>query len=159
MTSGVYPRWTAVAAKFAAVLLLVVAVAAIGCALALLSADHFLGADAPTLDADRWILGARGVAYLILTGLLAFGLTIVMRSALIPLIYLVANSTVVSVGYLLAHLTSLAWYLPDTSGMSLVRIPPETGQPSALVGGLVMSLWVASALLAAALIHARRDIR
>lgn len=138
----------------AAAVLVVALVAALG---GLLVADRVLGEYAVPLDGERWGLGLRGAAYVALTGLLGLAVTAVLRNGLIPLIYLVGNSTVVSPSYLLTHVTDAAWYLPDTAAMTLMREPPDLGQPSALVGALVGAAWVAGFLALAMVLDRRRD--
>ncbi|MDO5698027.1 MAG: hypothetical protein Q4G51_08630 [Dermatophilus congolensis] len=150
-------RLRMLATKLAALTLVGAVIAALAGAVALFVADAALGQYAPPLDLERWADGARGALYALLTGLLGMVLTVLLRSGLVPMIYLVANSTVISVGYLLTQITPLAWYLPDTSGMTLVRPPDDVHQPSPLVGGLVMTAWIVAFGVAALALERRRD--
>lgn len=138
----------------AVALILLAGVAAFG---ALLTAQGALGEYALPLDADRWTTGARGMTYIASYGLLGLAVTAVLRNGLIPLVYLVANQTVVSVGYLLTLRTELAWYLPDTAAMGLIKDPPDPGQPTALVSGVVAIAWVLVFLVVAVVLDRRRD--
>lgn len=124
---------------------------------ALLVAHMALGPYAVTLDATRWAVGARGAAYLTLNALLGFAVTVVLRDGLIPLVYLVANSTIVSPGYLLTHVTEWAWFLPDTAAMAILRMPPEPSQPAAWVAALVAIAWVLGSLGVGIALESRRE--
>ena len=138
-----------------AVLLVVALGAALG---SILLADQALGPYAVPLDAARWELGLRGAAYVALTGPLGLAVTAVLRNGLVPLVYLVANSTVVSPGFLLTNVTNAAWYLPDTAAMVLIREEPGVGgQPAPLVGALVGAAWVLGFLALAVVLDRRRD--
>ncbi|MFS0723589.1 ABC transporter permease [Paenibacillus sp. 1P07SE] len=99
------------------------------------------------------------VCYWVLTSLLAFGITLLTRSGIIPLAVLIVNTSLVSVTYLLTRLTPLANYLPDMAGIRMfVRdIADSTADFSPLVGGAVMTAWVAALLAVAAVVFCRRD--
>lgn len=133
---------------------LVAAGAALG---SILIADVGLGPHAVALDAARWGVGGRGLAYVLLSGLLGLAVTAVLRNGLVPLVYLVGNSTVVSPGYLLTNVTPWAWYLPDTAPMTIIRIPPDPGQPSGWAVTLVAVGWVLALLALAFALDRRRD--
>lgn len=133
---------------------LVAAGAAFG---SILVAHVALGPHTVGLDAARWAVGARGLVYVLLTGLLGLAVTAVLRNGLVPLVYLVGNSTVVSPGYLLTNVTPWAWYLPDTAPMTIIRIPPDPGQPTGWVVTLVAVGWVLGLLALAFALDRRRD--
>lgn len=101
-----------------------------------------------TLATSRFVLGRHasavnpwhgvGVAGLYVTmGLLAQAITTLARGGLVPLVVLIANSSVVSLGMLALQVTPWARYLPDIAATSLVLtnadFPAEfggvTGQP------------------------------
>lgn len=132
-------------------------VAVIASVTALWVADVALVELALPLTQERWAEQGRGALYAVLTALLGAVLTVLLRNGLVPMIYLVANSLVISVGYLLTQVTPLAWYLPDTAGMALLRPPDEQFQPSPLVGASVMIAWIVAFGVAALVLQRRRD--
>jgi hypothetical protein len=96
--------------------------------------------------------------YWTLIALLSFSITLITRNGIVPLTFLIVNSTVVSVSYLLTKVTDAAAYLPDIVGAQMfihtadfpVRIAPVTA-------GLVMCAWIAVLLTAGAVLFHRRD--
>ncbi|GAB3616558.1 hypothetical protein GCM10027416_11150 [Okibacterium endophyticum] len=142
-----------VAVVIATALMAVLAIAAVFATVGLLVED---GA-APPLDADA--LGRMGGAlvYWVLMALLAFALTVFTRNGTIPMSVLVANSSAVTVTYLLAQSIPAANWLPDLAGMRMFTTV-ETGVHIApLTGGLVMTAWVAVLLAVAGVVFSRRD--
>lgn len=155
---AVSSRGTVLAAKLAVALgltLLLASGAAFG---ALFTAQTALGDFAVELDAARWGQGVAGMAYVTLYGLLSFAVVTLVRHPLVPLIYLVANQTVVSVGYLLTQVTHWAWYLPDTSAMALLKDPPDVGQPGVVTSASVAVAWVVGLLGLAVVVERRRQV-
>ncbi|MBE3015293.1 ABC transporter permease [Microbispora sp. NEAU-D428] len=118
-----------------------------------------LGEHAPTLGADDVPRLAGVVCYWVYTALLAFGITVLTRHGVIPLAVLIANTSVVTVTYLLTKITPLANYLPDMAGvrMFIRKLADNTVEISPLAGGLVMTAWVAVLLVIAAIAFTRRD--
>ncbi|GIJ25207.1 hypothetical protein Vqi01_03690 [Micromonospora qiuiae] len=152
-------RVAVLAAKATAVVLLVAAAAGVAIPASLALAGGILGADgapAPT-DAPSRLVGA-GV-YWALTALIALAVTVFTRSGIIPVIVLVVNSALVSVSYLLSHLTPLARYLPDLAGASLFAgdLLALDDALAPLAGGLVMAGWTAGLLILAGVVFVRRD--
>lgn len=118
-----------------------------------------LGEYAPELSGQD-IPGLLGVVcYWALTALLSFGITVLVRHGVLPLAILIANTSVVSVTYLLTRLTPLANYLPDMAGirMFIRDLQDSSADIAPLVGGLVMAAWTAALLAGAALVFCRRD--
>jgi len=98
------------------------------------------------------------VAYWVLTALLAYGITLLTRSGILPLTILILNTSVVSVTYLLTRVTPLAGYLPDLAGAQLfIRGLDSPVGLTPLTGGLVMAAWVLALLATAAAVFHRRD--
>lgn len=136
--------------------------ALVAAALAALSAVLTLGVTGQlTADADgrpptARVLGV--VVYWVLTALLAYGITLIVRSGILPLTILILNTSVVSVTFLLSRVTPLAGYLPDLAGarMFIRELESPVGL-SPLGGGLVMAAWVLVLLGAAATVVHRRD--
>ncbi|WP_043627816.1 ABC transporter permease [Nonomuraea candida] len=101
---------------------------------------------------------AGGVAYWVLIAVIAFAVTVMTRSGIVPLIVFIANTTLVSVTFLLTRLTPLANYLPDVAGAAMVGVfAPTEGMLAPLPGGLVMAAWAAGLLAVAARVFVRRD--
>ena len=152
-------RIAVLAAKATAVVLLVAAAAGVAIPASLALAGGILGADAAPAPADApsRLVGA-GV-YWALTALIALAVTVFTRSGVIPVIVLVVNSALVSVSYLLSHLTPLARYLPDLAGASLFAgdLLAFDDALAPLPGGLVMAGWAAGLLILAGVVFVRRD--
>lgn len=133
--------------------LAVVATAATFATVALL-----LGSRAPAIDGDALARMGGLVAYWVLTALLALGITVLTRSGLAPMVVLIANTSAVTVTYLLTKVTSWANYLPDMAGLRMFSRTLDTGvSVGPALGGLVMTAWVAGLLVVGALIFMRRD--
>ncbi|MFG1603108.1 hypothetical protein [Actinoplanes sp. NPDC049265] len=142
-------------AKTAALMLLVAAQATVATA-ATVGLTHVLHGDQVPVPA--WARLAAVVVYWVLLALLAYAITLIAHNGIVPLTFLIVNSTFVSFSYLLTKVTKAAAYLPDIVGAQMfirgadfpVRIPPVTA-------GLVMSAWIAAFLAVGAFIFLRRD--
>lgn len=114
-----------------------------------------------TVGAEEAAVRALGAAlYWMLMGLIAFSITVLTRSGVIPLVVLIANSSVVSFSLLLTNLTPLAHWLPDMAGRNLFGFPTEYAVPGGLApvpGAIVMAGWALVLLVVAALVFRRRD--
>jgi hypothetical protein len=153
-------RARVLAAKAVAVLLLVAAVAATAIPASLALAYAVIGDAAPAATTREDVVPrALGAAlYWALTGLIALSVTVVTRSGVVPLIVLIANSSLVSVSLLLSNLTPLARYLPDLAGIRLfARDSALDDALDPLAGGLVMAAWTIGALAVAGAVLHRRD--
>ncbi|MFG1821995.1 ABC transporter permease [Microbispora bryophytorum] len=157
---------TAVPSRLRFLLAKVAAVAIAGAVLAIIASGTtmgvirvVLGEHTPPMGADDVPRLAGVVCYWVCTALLASGITVLTRHGVVPLAVLIANTSVVSVTYLLTKITPLANYLPDMAGvrMFIRRLPGSTAEISPLTGGLVMTAWVAVLLVVAAISFTRRD--
>lgn len=142
-----------VAVVIAAVLMAVSAIAAVFGTIRLLVP----GGSAPTLDADAFTRMGGAVIYWVLMALLGFALTVLTRNGIIPMAVLVANSSAVTVTYLLAQSIPIANWLPDLAGMRMFTTVETGVHLSPLTGGLVMAAWVAALLVLAVAVFSRRD--
>lgn len=133
-------------------LLAVIAIAAVQVTIRLL-----LGADAPPLDGDAFARLGGALIYWVLMALLGFGLTVLTRNGIIPMAILVANSSAVTVTYLLAQQFPAANYLPDLAGLRMFTTMNTNVEIDPIVGGLVMAAWVVGLLTAAGTVFTRRD--
>jgi hypothetical protein len=98
------------------------------------------------------------VVYWVLDALLAFGITLLLRSGVLPLTVMIVNTTAVSFTYLLTKVTPLAAYLPDMAGAHMFIHDMNTpGELSPVTAGLVMAAWVVALLAVAGLVFHRRD--
>lgn len=116
--------------------------------------NHILGEYAPAFEASR-LIGA--VCYWIFTALLAFGITVLTKNGIIPLAVLIINSSIVTVSYLLAKVTKLAFYLPDKAGVDMFMFTSDSFH-TPFKGGLIMFAWVAVLFIVAAIVFHRRDV-
>ncbi|MFE1468964.1 ABC transporter permease [Nocardiopsis dassonvillei] len=99
---------------------------------------------------------AGAVLYWVLLALLAAGLTVVARNAIVPLTVLI--STVLALSFFLSMLTDAADYLPDRAGGQMFLLGgPNRTDLSALQGGAVMAAWVVLVWAAAVWLFRRRD--
>lgn len=154
-------RHTVLAAKTLSVALLVLATAAAAIPACLIAAHLIIGDDAPAADdiVDTFARSAGAALYWVLTALLAFAITVLTRSGLVPLVVFIANSSLVSVSLLLSNITPLARYLPDLAGTGMyARDTIAVDKPlDPIIGGLVMAAWVLGLLTASAAVFGRRD--
>ncbi len=144
-------------AKAGAVVLLtaVLAVAAIAAVFAV--AGLLLGDGAPALDGHAVARMGGVVTYWVLMALLGSGLSVLTRSGVVPMVVLVANSSAVTVTYLLALRVPAASYLPDLAGLRMFTHVRTGVEIAPLTGGLIMTAWVAALLLVAGVVFCRRD--
>ncbi len=136
----------------ATALLAVVAIAAVFGTIHLL-----LGTDAPALDGQALARMGGAAIYWVLFALLGLGLTVLTRNGIIPMAILVANSSAVTVTYLLAQSFPAASYLPDLAGMRMFTTVHTGVEIAPLTGGLIMAAWVIVLLLVAGIVFSRRD--
>lgn len=152
-------RGRVVASKALAVAALVVGTALVAVPACLLLAEATTGAPpAPTSVPDMLGQVAGTAVHWTLMAALAQAITLLSRSGIVPLVVLVANSSVLSVSFLLSRATDAARFLPDLAGARLFG-PGPLAVPDpldALPGGLVMAAWALGLLLIAARVFARR---
>lgn len=150
-------RTEVLAAKAVAVVLATAVLALAAITLVQITTRAFHAAAAPALDAEGLArLGGAGL-YWILMALLAFGLTVLTRNGIVPMAVLVANSSAVTVTYLLAQSVPAANWLPDLAGMRMFTTARAGVEIASVTGGLVMTAWVAAVLAVAGVVFARRD--
>ncbi len=155
-------RLTVLVAKTISVTLLIVAAAAVALPGSLAAAALIIGDEGGSTGSGEVSARAGGAAlYWVLMGVIALAITVLTRSGVVPLIVLIANSSLVSVSILLANLTDLAYLLPDLAGMRLFTgdatwAMTEHALPP-LAGGLVMGAWAAGLVAVAAVVLRRRD--
>ncbi|WAL63449.1 ABC transporter permease [Amycolatopsis cynarae] len=98
------------------------------------------------------------ILYWVLTALLTFAVTTLVRSGVVPMVVLITNTSLVSVTLLLARWLPPARYLPDVAGAQMFAVGyPAPDMLSPVSGGVVMALWTFALLVAAAIVFARRD--
>lgn len=155
-------RLAVLGAKALSVVLIVVIGAAIAMPGSVAAAHFIIGDLGGSVDAGEALARACGAAlYWVLMALIALAITVFTRSGVVPLVVLIANSSLVSFSILLANLTTLAYLLPDLAGMRLFTgdatwAMTEHALPP-LAGGLVMGAWAAGLLGIAAVVMRRRD--
>jgi hypothetical protein len=144
-------------AKVGTVIIATAALAAIAIIVVCGIGHILLGANAPALDLNSLMrMGGAGL-YWVMMALIAFALTVLIRNGIVPMAVLVANSSVVTVTYLLAQSIPAANYLPDLAGMRMFTTIKTSVEMTPLVGGLVMAAWVAVLLVIAGAVFIRRD--
>jgi ABC-2 type transport system permease protein len=98
------------------------------------------------------------VVYFVLTALLAFGVTLITRSGLVPLTVLIVNATVVSVSFLISRVLPAANYLPDLAGARMFIRHGQFNLPiGPVTGGVVMTCWTVAVVGIGAATFCRRD--
>jgi ABC-2 type transport system permease protein len=148
-------RLRLLAAKTTALVLVVAAQATVTAAATLTLIQVLHGEHAPAPAPARV---AAAILYWALTALLAYAITLITRTGIVPLTLLIINSTVVSVSYLLTRVTDLAAYLPDIAGVQMfihsTNFPVEL---TPVTAGVVMTAWVVALLAVGAVLFHRRD--
>lgn len=158
--SAVPGRLRLLVAKAMTVALLVIATAAVTIPASVGVAQLIIGDAAPeTVTLNEALTRSVGAAlYWLLTGLIAFAVTVFARSGVIPLIVLIANSSLVSFSLLLTNLTPLAYWLPDMAGRNLFSgLSMVEGGLDAVPGAIVMAAWTVGLLAIAGVVFTRRD--
>ena len=99
------------------------------------------------------VLGV-GVNWMLIA-LVSAALTVLARSALLPVIVLVP----LVLGLGVALVTVLPWlkYAPDLAGLQLISRYPGIGLLDPIPGGVVMAAWATALLLPAFIVFTRRD--
>lgn len=108
---------------------------------------------------ERELAGRYGgaAAYWVLTGLVTLAITALARGVVVPMVVLLANTTLVSVTFLITRVTPLGYYLPDMAGAHMFARNGLFEQLSPLTGGLVMGAWAAALLVTAGAAFTHRD--
>lgn len=154
-------RLAVLTAKTVVVSVLIAAAATVATAISLASVHGVLGGTGAQNQLRGVIARSAGVAvYWTLMALVALAVTVAARSGIVPLIWFIANSSVVSVSLLLSKVMPAARYLPDLAGMRLFADPSSLAvrdplQP--LTGGLVMAAWAIGLTALSAVVFVRRD--
>lgn len=119
------------------------------------------GAGIETVTPAEAVTRSLGTAlYWALMGLIALSITTLTRSGVIPLVILIANSSIVSFSLLLTNLTPLAHWLPDMAGRKLFGFPSEyvvQGGLDPVPGAMVMGGWALVLMVVAGIVFTRRD--
>ncbi|MDN5727128.1 MAG: hypothetical protein L0G99_14540 [Propionibacteriales bacterium] len=150
-------RWRVLVAKAAAVILVTVPMTILALALITVSTRLLWGPTAMDLGPDTLVRMAGVITYWVLTALIGLAVTILTRNGIVPMAIMIANSSAVTVTYLLARSFSWANYLPDLAGLRMftgldtgVHLTPGTG-------GLIMVGWTALLMIIAGVVFWRRD--
>ncbi|MEV0609172.1 hypothetical protein AB0I61_22635 [Polymorphospora rubra] len=151
-------RLRVLAAKLTVLTALVALLAAVAVPLTLTTSGFLLGDHAQPYGADHPARAVGAGLYWLLTAWLAFGTTLLTRSGIVPLVVIVANTSLVSVTYLLARSVPAARFLPDVAGAQMFareyHAPDMVGP---VTGGLVMAAWTVALLAVAGAVFVRRD--
>ncbi len=160
-------RWRLLGAKLAAVAAATGLVAAVTTLVSLVAGHLAAGEQLPAGSGTDVLARSAGVVlFVTFTAVAASSVTVLCRSAVIPLVMFIGFSSVVSPTVLLARVTTLAHYLPDSAGLRMFvgdsavadgGIDPLASPLGPLAGGLVMAAWVAALVVTAAVAFARRD--
>lgn len=151
-------RGRILAAKLIVIAGLSFAIAVVSTGLAVLLRRAVLGEGglpSSEVTAGMWLnLLSVGVNWMLIA-LIAAALTVLARSALLPVIVLVP----LVLGLGVALVTVLPWlkYAPDLAGLQLISRYPGIGLLDPIPGGVVMAAWAAGLLLPAFLVFTRRD--
>lgn len=148
-------RLRLLAAKALAYLLVatITSAAAVGAALSAAVITLAIRDSAPSEHANGWSMAGAAI-YLVVIGLLAFALTVLLRSLIPPLVAMLALVLIVSP--LVAGSTEHARWLPDRAG-SLLYLPESDTVLTAGTGVFVMLAWTTAVAIAAASTFLSRD--
>jgi ABC-2 type transport system permease protein len=126
---------------------------------AVLTMPISIGIARPSGSASEALTSCLGATlYWVFSGLLGFAVAVILRNGVVPLIVLIANSSLVSVSLLLTKITPLAHWLPDLAGRRLFGgVRTVDGGLDAVPGGFVMAGWAVLLCLLAGFVFARRD--
>lgn len=157
--AGVPSRGLLLGAKAAVIALVAALVAAPTTVASMIVAQAGLGpygiALADMTGGPLW-RAAGAVAYWALIALLAFGLTVLVRNAVVPLVVLISMSMALS--FFLTMVTPLAAYLPDIAGAQMfIGDSADQGMLSPVVGGAVMAAWTLGLVAVGYVAFTRRD--
>lgn len=141
-------------AKAGAVIVISILLCIVAIITTVLATQLILGEYAPAFEWSR-LIGA--VCYWTFTALLAFGITVLTKNGIIPLVVLIINTSVVSFSFLLSKVTKLAFYLPDRVGIDMFMSMSDRFH-TPVTGGLIMFAWVVVLFIAAAIVFHRRDV-
>lgn len=144
-------------AKVAAVIIVVTALAIVAVSATTAVARSALGGVATVPNAEPVARYGSAVLAWNANALIALGLTWWTRSGLIPLVVLLINSSVVSVGQLVSHFSTVGHYLPDSAAVALVRAVEDPTLPRPAVAAGILLAWSAALLGSGALAMIRRD--
>jgi len=127
---------------------------------ATISTMHFslgeLGLHPLYLSSIAWqFIGFSALDWILLT-LLSFGIGVLFRNAIVPLIFLVPQ--VFNLGTYLARRWEWGEYLPVAAGNLLFATPTDPLEHEPLKGGIVLLIWVMLALLTSYYTFIRRDV-
>ncbi|MEV4511062.1 hypothetical protein AB0K00_19065 [Dactylosporangium sp. NPDC049525] len=148
-------RLRLLAAKTVALVVVAAAQAAVTAAATLTLTQVLHGPHVPAPAPARV---AAAVLYWTLIALLSYSVTLITRNGIMPLTFLIVNSTIVSVSYLLTKVTDLAVYLPDIVGAQMfIRTADFPVRVAPVTAGLVMTAWIAVLLTIGAVLFHRRD--
>lgn len=103
-----------------------------------------------------WVLMAKATAYWCVLGLLTYGVAIVARSWIVPLALLLPQ--VMGLDEWVAHRWSAGTYLPVSAGRCWTATPEALCEASGVVDVTALSAWAALAVVAGAVVFARRDV-
>ncbi|SUU74291.1 ABC-2 family transporter protein [Actinomyces denticolens] len=143
-------RFQTVISKIIALCLWVVATSAVAATITIAVSRQMLGEYAAPLDGTYWRRVAGVSVFWVMMALISCAFTAATRNGVLPLVILLANSTVLSFSRLLALVTDLAKYLPDTAALSMFLVEsPVENAVGAATGFYVCTAW---GLLAAAII-------
>lgn len=106
-------------------------------------------------ETPRRFVGA--VFYWTMVALMSYSVAFIMRTTLVPIAVLGLNQSFISISFLLLKVTSLAKYLPDLAGVSLVSREAAFKPLQAELGAIVMSSWTIILLAIACLCFVQRD--
>lgn len=125
-----------------------------------ISITHFglgkLGLHPFYLSTIAWRFIGFSVLYWILLTILSFGIGMLFRNAIVPLVFLVPQ--VYNLGNYLAQKWEWGGYLPVAVGNLLVAIPTDPFEHNPLKGGIVLLIWVILTLITSYYTFIRNDV-
>lgn len=115
-----------------------------------------LGLNPFLLSAITWKYIGFSIIYWVLLTMLSFGIGLLFRNALVPLIFLIPQ--VYNLGKYLAQRWDWGAYLPVAAGNLLIATPTDFLEHNPIKGGIILLLWVGVTLSIAMYFFIHNDV-
>lgn len=152
-------RAKAVTAKLCALCTWVLSVGTCTTALTLMASRYVLGSYAEDISYDYLRRFSGIVVYWTMMAVISAAFTVIVKNGVLPLVVLITNCTVISFSRLLALITDLARFLPDTAALSTFLTDSPLSSPlSSNAAFLVCLGWTVLAYITTLILWIREDV-